>query len=438
MHLAVMLKLLCLGILGGLSGMLAPAIAPVIGATVGEVTVMSSLRGGELAGLSGGFAGGATMMLDEFPQNEERNDALEANMQYWLARNSFMVRKTTEFNYQHLFNGGALGGNYTLADYLQVGNFADEFDPTELSRWMYKQQWAMVVDRIWKDDRVYIIQYTADCATQDLYTEGGERVEHARKVCLDSYPGQTFFVYAAPKDPACTNDQTKDKYKDWYRQKDSAVDRIRSVNGGEDFDGAGTKEITWGNIVESSVKDWNSRDQTDDDLLNEMIDSFDKNPGVQFSLPVCKEPSTLARASDGGTRMPVGMPMFCQGQVDTRFLWAQGLPSQQDIDKGDGYQTLLVEGGNDESHGLLDCDYKSSGNDKKMVETCANGESPSHAIPNEPPAPCNGVTIPKDEVYGVTNVVLDRWGCPKRDAAGEMIPLDLDDFASRGWKHDEV
>lgn len=250
----MIVQLTILGVLGGATG-----FAGLILEETTAIITAASLSA-TIGGMSGAWAGGIGISLDYIAQDEKRNQALVRDASYWLGVLTETITRTTEMNYLHLINGGSLSDQYSLADYLQFGQFLEASDSLAIADTMKRQQYGMVVSRLWQEDRVYIISYTdRPCnPDQQLKTVNGDVIEDSKLVCLEEFPGETFYVYSAPKDPIALKGETVDKHPDWYHDNYD-VNRIKPVKGASLFDGDGQFQIIWENIVRSSLRNWDTR-----------------------------------------------------------------------------------------------------------------------------------------------------------------------------------
>lgn len=207
---------------------------PIAGPTAGAVA----------GGIGGAWAGTTALVTDGFAGNEHRNEALVADAQYWLAHQDRLMKETANFNLRHLFNGGRLGSGYDLADFFQFGSFLIDPDPQDLHRLTSVQQTSIALDRIWREDRVYIIAQMDPCNDGMLLRDiVGDVIEDSKMVCLpDDYPDLTFYVYSAPKDPkAAATSMTQER---WYNDGLPRTHWARNVPGRELIDN-GWNAMNW-------------------------------------------------------------------------------------------------------------------------------------------------------------------------------------------------
>ena len=339
--------------------------------------------------------------------------------------------------------GGQLGNEHSIETFLQPGGFLVPIDRIKVNKSMYQQQLSMLIAHILKSDRVYLLHF----ANNQLY-EGvavvddlGHNIGDIQVVCLPERPYEIFVLYSAPLDPGAVNGVIKDRHPDWYRTHDA---RIKPMPGREQFNPT-YHNISVEDIVRSSARNWESLDRKDEDLLDELLYSNDADYAKShFSLPICKNPGSatphyttaLYAETEDGRVLPGGMPLYCnvfEEDTSSKFLWAQGIPNQLDKDEGqvEGNIVWLGSEDHDEMEDLLHCKYETK--DTKTVERCSTHHDPSVPVMMQPPPPCDPASIPRDAVWELPQVVLNRHGCPKLNATGGYIWFDTEDFAARGW-----
>lgn len=217
---------------------------PWAGFSTGMAVSASALAGTVTGSLGGAWAGTAALVTDRFAKSENRNGDLVADASMWLAQQNQAMRMTADFNLRHLFNGGDLGG-YDLADFLQFGSFLIDYDFLDYHRISNVQQTSMVIDRLWKEDRVYILDIDSakhshvdsgtTCGNNEfrLTDNAGTDIRDARKVCLSEYPNREFWIFSWPRDGEAQAGAAK-LVKDWYPPEKQR--RARGIAGAADID----------------------------------------------------------------------------------------------------------------------------------------------------------------------------------------------------------
>lgn len=214
---------------------------PLMAAPAGIMDI-GAVEAATAAGVVGGaWAGATSLVVDGMPKDEHAHDDLVEDAGYWLGQTSTAMRATNEFNTRHLFNGGKLGNHYSIADYLQFGGFLETDDSIDLGEMVLSQQRSMIVDRVWKKDRAYIVTRWVDrCDVNVLQLtreKNGGPVWDSKIVCLPAYPQIAFYVYTAPMDPDAVNPNVPD----WYPDTDQDA---KAVPGKGSFDSV-WHGITW-------------------------------------------------------------------------------------------------------------------------------------------------------------------------------------------------